>query len=214
MVAGFFQSDPQSAFETALGATTLPNVEEIRPDRFWPSSRSVAFTRAAWEQAGGYPEWLDYCEDLLFDFALHDDGCAQAWAPDAVVHFRPRSNPRTFFVQYFRYARGDGKADLFRKRHAIRYATYLSLPVGLPAARRWPVLLGPMALAAAAYVRPPYLRLWPSLPALSWRERLAALAWVPAIRVIGDVAKMLGYPVGLWWRLRHPDLVPADHPRR
>ena len=29
-----------------------------------------------------------------------------------------------------------------------------------------------------------------------------------------NVAKMLGYPVGRWWRLRHPELVPADHPRR
>jgi glycosyltransferase involved in cell wall biosynthesis len=214
VVAGFFQSDPGSVFETALGATTLPTADEVRPDRFWPSSRSVAFTRRAWERAGGYPEWLDYCEDLLFDFALHDDGCTQVWAPDAVVHFRPRTGLRGFFVQYYRYARGDGKADLFRTRHAIRYATYLGVPVGLLVARRWPWLLGPGALAAAAYLRRPYLRLWPALAALSWRERLAALAWVPAIRVVGDVAKMLGYPVGRWWRLRHPELVPADHPRR
>jgi glycosyltransferase involved in cell wall biosynthesis len=214
VVAGFFASDPRSAFETALGATTLPTVDEIRPERFAPSSRSVAFTRLAWERAGGYPEWLDYCEDLLFDFALQDEGCQHAWAPDAIVHFRPRSGPRAFFVQYYRYARGDGKADLFRKRHAIRYATYLGLPVGLLLARRWPWLLGAVSLAAAAYVRRPYVRLCPLLSALSWRDRLAALAWVPAMRVIGDVAKMLGYPVGRWWRLRHPDLVPADHPRR
>jgi RNA polymerase-binding transcription factor DksA len=33
-------------------------------------------------------------------------------------------------------------------------------------------------------------------------ERLEALAWVPVIRLVGDVAKMLGYPVGVWWRMR------------
>lgn len=220
VVAGFFRSDPRSAFETALGATTLPAVEEIRPERFFPSSRSVAFTREAWERAGGYPDWLDYCEDLLFDFALHDDGCRQAWAPGAVVHFRPRSSPRGFFLQYYRYARGDGKADLFRRRHAIRYATYLGLPLGLLVAGRWPRrswwpwLAAPVALAAAAYLRRPYQRLWPLLGALAWRERLVALAWVPAIRIIGDVAKMLGYPVGRWWRLRNGALIPSDHPRR
>jgi glycosyltransferase involved in cell wall biosynthesis len=214
VVSGFFRSAPRTAFETALGATTLPRVDEIRPERFLPSSRSVAFRRSAWERAGGYPEWIDYCEDLLFDFALQDAGCRFAWAPSAVVHFRPRSTPRAFWLQYYRYARGDGKADLWRKRHAIRYATYLGLPLGLLAARRWPWLLLPMALAAVGYVRRPYRRLWPSLPALSPTERLLALAWVPLIRLIGDVAKMAGYPAGRAWRLRHRAAIPPDHPRR
>lgn len=214
VVAGFFRSDPRSPFETALGATTLPTVQEIRPERFYPSSRSVAFTRAAWERVGGYPEWLDYCEDLLFDFALEDAGYRRAWAPGAVVHFRPRPTVRAFFRQYYRYARGDGKADLWRRRHAIRYATYLGLPLGLLAARRRPWLSVPLALAAAGYVQRPYRRLWPALGRLAWPGRLVALAWVPPIRLIGDVAKMLGYPAGWLWRLRHADAIPAGHPRR
>ncbi|MGE3908961.1 MAG: glycosyltransferase [Chloroflexota bacterium] len=214
VVAGFFRSDPRSPFEIALGATTLPDVQEIRAERFYPSSRSVAFTRRAWELAGGYPEWLDYCEDLLFDFALEDEGCRQDWAPNAVVHFRPRSSPRAFFLQYYRYARGDGKADLWRKRHLIRYTTYLALPLGVLAARQRPWLLGPLGLAAALYLKRPYQRLWPALGGLDRPTRLTALAWVPAIRLIGDVAKMLGYPVGLAWRLRRRADIPAGHPRR
>jgi glycosyltransferase involved in cell wall biosynthesis len=214
VVAGFFRSDPRTPFEAALGATTLPNVEEIRPERFYPSSRSVAFTRRAWELVGGYPEWLDYCEDLIFDFALEDAGLRRAWAPDAVVHFRPRTGPGAFYRQYYRYARGDGKADLWRKRHAVRYATYLGLPLGLLAARRWPWLFGLVGLAAAGYVRRPYARLRLALPSMSWPGRLTALAWVPALRLLGDVAKMAGYPVGWWWRLTHPDEIPPDHPRR
>ena len=215
VVAGFFRSDPRSVFETALGATTLPAREEVQPARFYPSSRSVAFTRRAWEQVGGYPEWLDYCEDLIFDFALEDAGLQRVFAPDAVVHFRPRTSARSFALQYYRYARGDGKADLWRKRHAVRYATYLGLPLGLIGLRRWPWLFGPLgALAAAAYLRRPYLRLWPALATMSWRDRLAALAWVPAIRAIGDVVKMAGYPVGLRWRRRHLGAIPSDHPRR
>jgi hypothetical protein len=34
-------------------------------------------------------------------------------------------------------------------------------------------------------------------------ERLQALLLVPVIRVVGDVAKMIGYPVGLVWRWRN-----------
>jgi glycosyltransferase involved in cell wall biosynthesis len=214
VVAGFFRSDPRSAFEAALGATTLPAGHEIRPERFYPASRSVAFRREAWERVGGYPVWLDYCEDLLFDFALQDAGCRQVWAPDAVVAFRPRQSVRAFALQYYRYARGDGKADLWRRRHLIRYTTYLGLPVGLVAARRRPWLLAPMLLAVAGYTRRPYLRLWPALSAMTWRDRLTALAWVPAIRLIGDAAKMAGYPVGRWWRLTHARKIPPGHPRR
>ena len=215
MVAGFFRSDPRTTFEAALGATTLPTVEEVDPERFYPSSRSVAFTRRAWERVGGYPEWLDYCEDLLFDFALEDAGCRRAWAPDAVVHFRPRTSARALLSSSTTATRAaTGRPISGASRHAIRYATYLGLPLGLLAARRWPWLLGPLALAVAGYVRRPYARLWPALPAMPWPERLTALAWVPALRLIGDVAKMAGYPVGLWWRLRRTSTeIPPGHPR-
>ena len=105
-------------------------LEDINPETFLPSSRSVAFSRGAFTCSGGYPEWLDYSEDLLFDFALIDCCGGFAWAPDAVAHFRPRPTLRKFARQYYLYARGDGKADLWRKRHLIRYLTYLvALPI-------------------------------------------------------------------------------------
>ena len=114
-----------------MGATVLPTVDEIKPESFLPSSRSVAFTKEAWDAAGGYPEWIDYCEDLIFDFRLRDAAGPFAWAPDAVAHFRPRGSLKAFFKQYYRYARGDGKADLWRKKHLIRYVTYLIALPGL-----------------------------------------------------------------------------------
>jgi hypothetical protein len=168
----------------------------------------VAFRKEAWREAGGYPEWLDYCEDLVFDFALREQGKRFAFAPDAVAHFRPRPDLRSFYVQYYRYARGDGKADLWRKRHALRYATYT---LG-PAVATWSWanrgtlagklgLLG-VAMAAAAYTYKPYRRLLPMLRGLSAGQAAYALALVPVIRLVGDVAKMAGYPVGVVWRLR------------
>jgi len=32
---------------------------------------------------------------------------------------------------------------------------------------------------------------------------LYMLALIPVIRLVGDVAKMAGYPAGWWWRLRN-----------
>ena len=211
-VAGFFVPDATGVFETAMAATVLPLVDEIHPARFLPSSRSVAFTKSAWAAAGGYPEWLDYCEDLIFDFRINALRPTQptgfAWAPDARVHFRPRDSLRAFWLQYYRYARGDGKADLWRKRHAIRYGTYLAV---LPALighvfwgffARWLGWAG-LLLGVFFYCRRPWQRLMRVGRDLSPGERLGAALWVPVIRVVGDCAKMAGYPVGLWWRWRN-----------
>ena len=53
--AGFFLPEVHTPFEVAMGATVLPQLDEIQPETFLPSSRSVAFTRAAWQSVGGYP---------------------------------------------------------------------------------------------------------------------------------------------------------------
>jgi glycosyltransferase involved in cell wall biosynthesis len=204
-VAGFFRPDPRTVFETAMGATVLPELREINPAHFLPSSRSVAFRKSAWTAVGGYPEGLDYCEDLLFDFRLHERFGPFVFAPDALVYFQPRSSLRAFFVQYYRYARGDGKADLWRRRHAIRYLTYL--------------VAVPLVAAAGAVVSPGWWALYLiSIPGMFWvgwrrlvrmwgglspAHKLQAVLWVPVIRVTGDVAKMIGYPVGVWWRWRY-----------
>ena len=127
-----------------------------------------------------------------------------------MVHFRPRSSLKAFVKQYYRYARGDGKADLWRKRHAARYLTYLvALPALLALAIRYSALwIVPLLLGAAVMFWTPYKRLFPALKTLDRRERLTAVLWVPLIRVTGDIAKMLGYPAGLYWRWRHQQEIP------
>ena len=204
VVSGSFAPDPRSAFEVALAATTLPALRDIRPAGFLPSSRSIAYRKAAWEVVGGYPEWLDYCEDLIFDLRLRQAGFCFAFAPGAVACFRPRRSLRAFFRQYYRYARGDGKADLWRLRHAVRYVTYLLAVPGLLALSVWSSswwALGYLAGAAATFLTP-YRRLLGLWGPLRPAERLATLAWVPLIRVTGDLAKMAGYPAGWAWRVR------------
>jgi glycosyltransferase involved in cell wall biosynthesis len=283
VVSGFFRAEACTPFELAMGATVLPLVEEIDPATFLPSSRSVAFRKSAWAAVGGYPEWLDYCEDLIFDLRLRQElkvkslklkvelpvasyqlpesekekgesiklkapvnpgletenakletgnsklstqysvlsTSAFDFAPDALVDFRPRGSLRAFFKQYYRYARGDGKADLWRKRHAIRYLTYLVAAPGvlLAGLRLHPLLWALCIPGAVYYFGQPYRR----LPKLLQRPEnrnlvptpgalLEVLLLIPVIRVVGDVAKMLGYPVGRWWRLRNrpPDWWQQD----
>jgi cellulose synthase/poly-beta-1,6-N-acetylglucosamine synthase-like glycosyltransferase len=205
VVSGWFEADPYTDFEVVMGSTVLPSVEDVDPATFLPSSRSVAFRKSAWAAVGGYPEWLEHSEDLVFDMALRDRFGPFAFAPDAVAYFRPRSNLRSYYRQYFAYARGDGKANLWPKRHLVRYATYLlALPLLLRMIWRekwagWALL----ALGVGAYSRRPAERLWDNT--WGWRPpaRVRAFALIPIIRLVGDIAKMLGYPAGMWWRLRN-----------
>jgi glycosyltransferase involved in cell wall biosynthesis len=206
---GFFQADPHTTFEVAMGATVLPLVAEVDPATFLPSSRSVAVRRSAALEVGGYPEWLDYCEDLIFDLRLKRRQ-KFAFVPDALVFFRPRSSMKSYWLQYFRYARGDGKADLWRKRHAVRYLTYLVIvPVLLWAALTLnPLFWGLLLLGMVLYLGTCYRRLpavmqhAPDQHPPAW---IYAALLIPVIRVVGDLAKMVGYPVGWWWRIHnHP----------
>lgn len=202
VTSGWFEPDPYTDFEVVMGSTVLPIKQDINPEKFLPSSRSVAFLKSAWEAVGGYPEWLDYSEDLIFDLALREKYGPFPFVTAAVAYFRPRGSLRTFFRQYYRYARGDGKADLWRKRHAIRYLTYLfGLPLTLWLIWRekfWGWLL--LLTSVGAYCQRPAQRVWDNT--WGWRPpaRLRAIALIPIIRLVGDIAKMIGYPIGLWWR--------------
>ena len=209
VVAGFFLPNPRTTFEVALSATVMPVLEDIRVEKFLPSSRSIAFLKSAWEVVGGYPEWLDYCEDLIFDLKLRERCGPFAFAPDAIAYFRPRGSLRSFFKQYYLYSRGDGKASLFFKRHVLRYGTYLvALPVLIAGVVTGALLIKLVCAfgligGVVAYTRTPYRRLGQLAVHLKPVEKLKTVAFVPIIRVVGDVAKMVGYPVGVFWRARH-----------
>ncbi len=205
MVTGFYKSDPQTTFELALGATTIPELRDINPAKFLPSSRSVAFRKEAWAAVGGYPEWLDFSEDVLFDLKMRAKFGAFAFAPKAVAHFRPRSSLGAFARQYFNYAQGDGRAGLWPKIHFVRYFTYLvAAPLLIYAAltiSAWMWLLG--LIAGVAYVRKPLERLARRTADLvNLADWVKVLLWIAVIRVTGDIAKMAGYPLGVWCGFR------------
>jgi glycosyltransferase involved in cell wall biosynthesis len=202
VVSGFFRATGDTLVERAIAFTATPGIAEIDGATFLPSSRSVAFTRSAWRAAGGYPEWLDYCEDLVFDLRLKQSQPPFAFAPSAMVTWSARPTIRAFMLQYYRYARGDGKASLWARRHGVRYAAYLvgcALLVGA-LCQAW--LLAPLVAAAAFYLSKFWRRVWRARSEFGDRL-LLGLALVPVIVISGDLAKMVGYPVGLRWRHRN-----------
>jgi cellulose synthase/poly-beta-1,6-N-acetylglucosamine synthase-like glycosyltransferase len=108
VVGGFFKIKSQSLFEEVSANQMLYDHNRIDPETWLPSSRSIAFKKEAWLEVGGYPEQAKYNEDTPFDLSLKKAGYKFAFAPKAIVYWRPRPNLKEFFKQYYNYAIGDG----------------------------------------------------------------------------------------------------------
>ena len=174
------------------GAVAVPEPGELRAERFMPSSRSVAFRREAFVEAGGYPEWLDKGEDMWLDLRWRERGARMELAADAVAQWRVRPTLLEHWNQYAEYARHDAIAGMYGSRHALRFAVYAA--AGVAAARR-SRLMRVAAVAGAAYAARPVRRAMRRLPA--GPQRSAAVLAVPALMAFTDLAKMTGYGRGL-----------------
>jgi cellulose synthase/poly-beta-1,6-N-acetylglucosamine synthase-like glycosyltransferase len=194
--------DGRTPFEYALATIITPRAEEIDPERYLPSSRSIAFRRQLWERVGGYPDWLRAGEDLVFDLRLRAAGARFEVAPDAVVRWHPRPTLREFFKQYRHYARGDGHGHLWPKRHAARYAAYVTGLALVVLSVSHPWLWGVLAAGFAAYALKYARRVHRERPFATRSGMTGAYALIPVVIVVGDLGKMIGYPQGLWERWR------------
>ncbi|MEX0753781.1 MAG: glycosyltransferase [Actinomycetota bacterium] len=189
---GAYRPITDSFFSECMASVNLPAPEEIDADMFMPSARSVAYTRAAIDAAGGYPEWLDIGEDMYVNHRWRDLGLDLRAAPDAIVHWRLRPGPAATWRQYFRYARGDAIAGMYTDRHALRFGVYAGLIAALASRRRWPKVLA--IAAGAAYAATPVRRALARFT--DPRDRTAAAVAVPILMAFVDLAKMAGFLAG------------------
>ncbi|MBI2567690.1 MAG: glycosyltransferase [Candidatus Schekmanbacteria bacterium] len=206
VVGGFYLPAPGGLFESALAAANLPLRDEVRADRFLPSSRSMAIRRHVLDVVPGYPENLPIGEDMFFNLQAQAAGLQVAFARGSTVVWQQARTTAEAWRKFFAFGRGDGRARMHGRRHAARFAAYGTLPALLLlgasapgwAAWAWGALL---ALGAAIYLRRPWLRALTSAPPPGiGRRAVAALA--PALVLLLDIAKMSGYVAGRVDRLR------------
>jgi len=113
VVSGNFNFIYHNDFEEAVVlATNNPDRENTDEAIYFPSSRSIAFKKSAWEKAKGYPEWLYAAEDTLFNIRLKQLGCKFIFAKKAIVKWRPRETWKAVSKQHFTYARGNGRVGI------------------------------------------------------------------------------------------------------
>lgn len=195
VVAGYYEPHPRTLMERAAAAALVPRSDEVDPETFLPSSRSIAFRRSAWERAGRYPEWTPFNEDTVFDVALKRAGAKFLFEPRAVVRWRPQGRPARIFRQFFRYARGDGLSALWFGHYAKAYAELFvaGAIIGLGCALNAWWLAGLAALVGLYWLR----------GARRARRRgadLAAALLAPAAMAVVDAAHVCGYTLGVGQR--------------
>lgn len=181
----------------AIAAATTPGAREF--NRNWlPSSRSVAFKREVWEAAKGYPEWIPFCEDVLFDLEIFKAGFDIEYVREPLVFWKPRPSVVKYLRQLYNYTRSEGHGRLNYRRQAIRYAVYTTalflLFSGLFFSKvYWLVILLGLILYMIKF-----WRRWFEFTRGRWLVvRLYGLVLVPVIVAAGDVAKMCGFVVGV-----------------
>ena len=183
-----------------IAAATIPAPFEFK--RNWmPSSRSVTFKKEVWQRAGGYPEWIPLCEDVVFDLKIFKSGVKAEYVREPLVFWRPRTTLKKYFKQLFGYTRSDGHGKLWFHRQMIRYSVcfldiaiiYLAFKVN-----GWLALV--LLIGLFDYTRKFWLRWLIFSKKLSLVSRVAGFVLLPLVVIYGDVAKMCGWPVGVYER--------------
>ncbi len=185
VVSGWYEPDCRTPFEKVLADVSLPKLEEINPDKFIPSSRSMAFHRLAWEKIGGFPEWLTPGDDTYFSIALRKAGYKFYFASDAVVRWRPRKNMKDLWVQCFRYANADWKGGMrtgiFLKLIFTYGVGFIMFLLGFWKPIWWIIFI----ISALLYIG-----------SISWRKRIRKLSGLNIV-ILMHIANIAGWLSGI-----------------
>ncbi len=161
----------------------------------------MAFSRAAWEEVGGFPEHVYAGEDLAFSAAAIDRGFSPTLVEEAAVYWRPRTTWLATAAMFATYTRGDIRTR-GRGRHVARLGAWCAGPALVARGGVAGRLL--VAGGAAAYLWLPMRRARRSLPAREWWR-------IPLLVALKDLAQLGGAAVGLVDAVRG---VPQPPPRR
>ncbi|MBM3713379.1 MAG: hypothetical protein FJW56_08100, partial [Actinobacteria bacterium] len=196
-----------------LSMCILPKKSEIDKRKFMPSSRNISFKRKVWEAVGEYPEYMDYGEDMKFNFNLKNAGYKIEFNPDAHIYWNLRDNLNSVFKQFFRYSKGDAIGRMYSYRHIIRFFSFFVFLIIVSASAvlsPWYLLL--LVPLFIFYSYRPYSRINYILNNQQMGEfvknkknlnvyKVLSIFSIPLLLLYIDAAKLSGYFYGLaFWK--------------
>ena len=203
-VAGFYVPAPKTLLEEVVGAATMRGgLHPVCPKTFNPSARSMAFTKALWVRAGGWPEWLCFSEDTLWDHKIRRMDVRWEFAGDAIVAWRPRTSLRRIAKQFYNYGTGRGHTQIDARsfRYNLRNLGFIALAVGACAVTPW--------FAFVLLVLVGYFYIWTfhtkAVRIVRQTQRIVAYPLCLCVMWTVLLSNTLGYVVGSWQRRRDRD---------
>lgn len=105
-VGGWYRAVAKTPLQRAFGPYLVPRNDT---NNYLPASRSIGFTKSAWELVGGYPENASSGgEDLGFAVKLvHHPEVKMVYAPRALVDWELPETWREFFRDMVKHTRGN-----------------------------------------------------------------------------------------------------------
>ena len=209
---GYTYPYARKVIQAALAVCVLPKKNEINAEKFMPSSRNISFKKDIWKKVGGYPENMDFGEDMKFNFNIRSAGYRIKFNPGAEVYWDLRDNLKAIFKQFFRYAKGDAIGRIYSYRHLIRFVTLLAfLGIIIISIIYSPLFLVILPFLFALYCYRPYLRINYFLEnkkscifIKNERELVSArcktIFLIPFLLPFIDLAKLSGYIYGFLTR--------------
>lgn len=187
VVGGFYRMKTNSFFTHCSAPFVGTMSHNIDTKNFLPSSRSIAFTKAAWKKIGGYPTHLEFAEDLIFAQKLKNHlEINMIIQPQATVEWTPPKSITQFFTSIKNYTSGNiaaGYTRHLKKNYLVLFRWVIGLnlviaAIGLNLPLFW-LLVNSLAIA--------YL-LYPSLKFIKLVKRPIHLVYFALLQITSDLA--------------------------
>jgi len=194
-VAGGYRVAAKTELERVMEGFLVPRIAKINKGpafgykgrAFLPASRSIMFTKSAWQAVGGYPETaVSGAEDLEFArrLAAHPD-VKMIYCPEAVVDWGPPESLGEFFRDIVKHTRGNMEVGYWP--HLWRNLTVVL---------RW------AAIGVWPWLGVGYL-VWVMGKGIKIRgiRGIGEIWWLPVVQVAADAGVIAGLGLGIWAKL-------------
>lgn len=119
-VAGWYVGSRRNSFQITYESVLMQNSKQAQAKNFLPSSRSIAFYKKVWLDAGKYPENAFAGEDTAFCISILNAGYMFTPALNAIVIWDcPTSLSETFYKHNI-YGLGEGQLKVLKLKSLAR----------------------------------------------------------------------------------------------
>ena len=167
--------------------------DRVNPETFLPATRSVAFKKSVWEEAGYFPEEYSHNEDYVFAKRLNKINAKIFFAKDAIAYWIPRSNYKQAFIMFFRFAFGDAEAGIYRPKVFLIFVRYFLLFLLI---LFYLLLSSSFILYIICFILILYL-VWAIIKNFKYVNNWGALLILPSLQIVSDAAVITGTILGL-----------------